>query len=317
VEEVLARFIPAERPRTAVASLWPYLGLPPKRASFLMWATMMASYIEEGAFFCRGGLHRLADVIAGSFVGNGGELALESTVTKILVYDRTVTGVRLASGQEVSAPVVLCSADCRRAFDELLDPASLPDRYRRSLERMELSIQAVDVSLVTDLDLPALGYGFETLVFDRWDAEEVWNATPTGKIGTFTLTVTTAADPSLAPPGYHLVSSICGLPGDMKPSPEAVKSWGARLLAEITKHVPGLKDHLTLAGSGGPPEGYITQEFGPIYGWAGTPRQTGQGRLSPRTPVRGLHLVGQWTQPGYGVLPVVLSGMRAARRLLS
>jgi prolycopene isomerase len=317
VEEVLARFIPAERPRTAVASLCPYIGLPPGRASFLMWATMMASYIEEGAFFCRGGLHRLADVVADSFVGNGGELALECAVTKILVKGRAVRGVRLANGQEVSAPVVLCSADCRRAFDEMLEPGSLPARYRTKLGRMEPSLQAVDASLVTDLDLPALGFGFETLIFDSWNVEEVWNNMSSGNIGIFTLTVTSAADPSLAPPGYHLVSSACGLPGDIKPSPEAIKSQGARLLTEIKKHVPGLADHLTLAKQDGLPDGSIIQEFGPIYGWAATPRQIGMGRLGPRTPVRGLHLVGHWTQPGHGVLTVVLSGMKAARRLLS
>jgi prolycopene isomerase len=278
-----------------------------------MWATMMASYIEEGAFFCRGGLHRLADVVAASFIGNGGELALECAVTKILVNDRTVRGVRLANGQEVSAPVVLCSADCRPDFNELVDPASLPDRYRTRLGRMEPSIRAVDLSLVTDLDLPALGFGFETLIFDSWDMEEVYNKISSGGIGIFSLTVTTAADPSLAPPRWHLVSSIGALPGDIKPSPEAVRSQGARLLVEIKKHIPGLTEHLVLAQPGG----YITQEFGPIYGWAATPRQIGMGRLGPRTPIRGLHLVGHWTQPGHGVLTVVLSGMQAARKLLS
>jgi prolycopene isomerase len=316
VEEVLARFIPEERPRTAVASLWPYIGLLPERASFLMWATMMASYIEEGAFFCKGGLHRLADVVAGSFVADGGELALECAVTKIFVTDRTVRGVRLANGQEVFAPVVLCAEDCRHAFSELLEPAQLPDRYRTGVGRLEPSIQAVDVSLVTDLDLPALGFGFETLVFDSWNMQEVWDATFSGNVGIFTLTVTTAVDPSLAPTGYHLVSSACGLPGDLKPSPEDTRSRGARLFGEIKKNVPGLADHLALARLGGPPEGYIVQRFGPIYGWAATPRQIGMGRLGPRTPIRGLHLVGHWTQPGHGVLTAVLSGLNAAQRLL-
>jgi prolycopene isomerase len=313
MDEVLARFIPDERARTAVASLWPYIGLPPKRASFLMWATMMASYIEEGAFFCRGGLHSLADVVAGSFVKSGGEMALECAVTRILVKDGTVRGVRLANGREVTAPVVLSSADCRLLFDELIDAGSVPDRYRNRLGRLEPSIRAVNVSLVTDLDLLALGFGFETLVFDSWDMEEVFDrAASGGGIGIFTLTVTTAGDPALAPPGWHLVSSATGLPGDVKPSAGAVKDRGGQLLAEILKHIPGLADRLVLSRQGG----YITQEFGPIYGWAASPRQIGMGRLGPRTPVRGLRLVGHWAQPAHGVLTVVLSGMQAARKIL-
>ena len=312
MENVLARFIPDGRARAAVASLWPYIGLTPSRASFLMWATMMASYIEEGAFFCRGGLHRLADVVAGSFVESGGELALDCAVTKILVKGRTVSGVRTANGREVSAPIVLSSADPRLVFDELVERASVPDRYRTGVARLEPSIRAVNVSLVTDLDMPALGFGFETLVFESWDMEEVNNRISAGGIGVFTLTVTTAADPSLAPPGWHLVSSAAALPGDVKPSREAVKRQGARLLDEIVKHVPGLLDHLVLSRPGG----YVTQEFGPIYGWAATPRQIGRGRLGPRTPIRGLHLVGHWTQPGHGVLTAVLSGLQAAGRIM-
>ena len=316
VEDVLVRFIPDARARTAVASLWPYIGLTPGRASFLMWATMMASYIEEGAFFCRGGLHKLADAVAGSFVDYGGELLLGSVVTKILVENRSVRGVLLASGQEVFGPVVLANKDSRHVFFELVEPAQVPARDRARLERLEPSIQALDVSLATDLDLPGLGFGFETLVFDDWDMEQVWSRAASGDVGIFTLTVTTAADPALASPGHHLVSSICGLPANIKVTSELIQSGGARLLAEIEKHIPNLADHLLLAKIGRSPDGYITQEFGPIYGWAATPRQIGLGRLGQRTPIQNLYLVGHWTQPGHGVLTVVLSGMTAARDLL-
>jgi len=231
-----------------------------------MWATVMARYIEEGAFFCRGGLHRLADAIAGAYIDFGGELLLGCAVTKIGVENRAVSGVQLASGQEAFAPIVLVNMDCRRAFLELIEPAQVPAPYRTRLERLEPSIQAVDVSLATDLDLPALGFGFETLVFDNWSMEQVWKRMSSGDVRIFSLTITTAADPSLAPPGHHLVSSICGLPPGIKITPELTQSRGARLLAEIEKHIPCLADHLILAKLGGLPDGYITQEFGPIYG---------------------------------------------------
>jgi prolycopene isomerase len=280
-----------------------------------MWATMMASYIEEGAFFCRGGLHRLADAIAGSLVKSGGELLLDCEATKILVADRVARGVRLANGQDVFAPIILCNIDCRRAFSDLLEPGLSPERYWTRLESAEPSIEALDVSLVTDLDLPALGFGFETLCFNSWDADEVLRSLNSGEVGLFTLTVTTAVDLSLAP-GEHLISSVCGWPAGIMPTPESIERLGARLLAEIEKHIPGLSDHLILARNGRGPRGYITQKFGPIYGWAATPRQIGLGRLGQRTPVRGLHLVGHWTQPGHGVFTVVLSGLAAARLVL-
>lgn len=56
--------------------------------------------------------------------------------------------------------------------------------------------------------------------------------------------------------------------------------------------------------------------IGEIYGWATTPRQVGAARLPQTTPIPGLTLVGQWTQPGNGVWTVAASGVRAARIVL-
>ena len=53
-----------------------------------------------------------------------------------------------------------------------------------------------------------------------------------------------------------------------------------------------------------------------MYGWAATPGQIGMGRLIQRTPLKGLYLVGHWTQPSHVVMPVILSGMTAARAIL-
>ncbi|MBN2514498.1 MAG: NAD(P)/FAD-dependent oxidoreductase [Deltaproteobacteria bacterium] len=316
VEDVLVRYIPDLRPRTAVASLWPYIGLTPGRSSFLMWATMMASYIEEGAFFCKGGLHRLADVVANAFINQGGELMLGSEVTKILVKNGAANGVELASGQKFFAPNILCGIDCRHAFSESIDPRQLPHSYRNRLDRLEPSIMALNISLITDLDLPALGFGFETLFFDSWDVEQVWRNLINGQIGIFSMTMTTAADPSLARPGQHLVSALCGLPAEIKRTPEATKKLGATLLAEIEKNIPELTNHLVFAKNGALTEGYIDQVFSSIYGWAATPQQIGIHRLGQRTPLKGLYLVGHWTQPGHGVISVVLSGMAVAKTIL-
>ena len=56
--------------------------------------------------------------------------------------------------------------------------------------------------------------------------------------------------------------------------------------------------------------------MGPIYGWMNSPAQTGLRRLAPTTPVSGLLLAGQWTQPGAAMLWVAESGIQAARLAL-
>jgi prolycopene isomerase len=63
-------------------------------------------------------------------------------------------------------------------------------------------------------------------------------------------------------------------------------------------------------------ERYTLNHHGAIYGWEPTPKQTGAARLGRKTPVEGLWLAGHWTQPGGGVMPVVVSGLQTAQALL-
>jgi prolycopene isomerase len=316
LETILSRFIPDSRPRTAVTSLWPYVGLTPTRSSFLMWAIMMSSYIEEGAYFCRGGLHRLADAIAYSLTHNGGELIFCNEVTRIMVEDGSIRGVQLENGQKVFAPVILSNIDCRHVFNDMIEPIPMLSRYRSKLMWLEPSVKALNISMVTDLDLPALGLGFETLFFDTWDMEHIWKNISENDIGMFTLTITSIADPSLSPSGQYIVSSTCGLPENFIPSPDKIQRTGLHLFSKIVKQIPALENHLTLSGNGTLPLGFITQDFSSMYGWAATPGQIGMGRLIQKTPLKGLYLAGHWTQPSHGVMPVVLSGMTAARAIL-
>jgi all-trans-retinol 13,14-reductase len=314
--DVLNQYIPELRSRVALGTLWPYLGLAPERASFIFWAMLMATFIEEGSFYCKGGLHQVADAIAGAFTRQGGELLLSSEVTGVIVENRSVTGARLANGREVFTPIIVSTVDPRSVFGGLIDANKIPRDYYRRLKSFETSHAGINISLVTDLDLPAMGFGFETLVFDNWDTDQIQRNPTIGQVGMFTLTITTVADASLASPGQHLVSAFTGLPEGRKISPEDRSKFGAVLFAEVKKHIPQLEDHLILASNGGHPEGYLTHEFGPIYGWASSPRQSGLGRLGQQTPLKGLYLAGHWTQPSQGVMPVMLSGMALVKTIL-
>jgi len=316
LEEVLTSYVPDPRPRVALGALWSYLSLAPERASFLMWAVLMATYIEEGAYYCKGGLHCLADALAESFIRQGGELLLDSEPTKIFVENRAVAGVRLAGGREVFAPMIVSSMDPRRVIGELIDADQVPASYHRKLKSFEPSNTGINISLITDLDLPALGFGFETLVYDGWDEDQIQRNPTNGQVGMFPLTVTTVADPGLAPPGQHLVSAFCSLPGDLKLSPQAQSDYAAVFFAELKRQIPQLEDHLMLARNDNHPDGYLTHAFGPIYGWAISPRQSGLGRLGQHPPIKGLHFAGQWTRPGPGVMPAILSAMAVVQRIL-
>lgn len=322
-EAMLKRYIPERRARTVVGSLWSYAGLPPSQASFYTWATLMAAYIEEGAYFCRGGLHQLAEAIGGAFRRSGGETRLNCAAKRALVKDRSVYGIELENGERCFAPVVIANIDPRLIFGEMMDPAESPGGYRRRLGRLSPMDIGISISFVTDLDLPAMGYPFENLFLDSWNEDQMERHPANGQVGFLPLTITTAVDPGLAPPGQHLVSAVAGLPLKASMEEGDVRRYAEILMQAVLKQIPELEGRLLLAGSPSKdgvvvhPGGYISHAFGPMYAWRATPWQAGVGRPGLRTPVKGLILAGHWTRPLQGVMPVILSGSEAARMVIS
>ena len=312
---VLDRYLSSPRVKSAYAGLSAYVGLPPSRVSFLVWALMMASYIEEGAFLCRGGFQRLADALAEGLVNHGGELVLGTPVTRIRAASSRVQGVSLGNGQEIEAPVVISNIDANVTFRDLLEPGQVSSRYLRKLSRLEPSLSVLGLHLATDLDIHSLGVPKVTAIYP-WDLESVYTDALSGKASGLGMHIPTVCDPSLAPPGEHLVILQAFFPSDADDlSPAARARFAEELLDMASSVLPGLRDHLTFV-EGFSEEGqqqYPLHRIGPIYGWAASPRQSGPFRLPNRTPIEGLFLAGHWTQPGHGIWTVVLSGMNVAR----
>jgi prolycopene isomerase len=315
---VMKGFLSSPRAMAAYAALWPYLALPPSRVSFLQWATMMCSYVEEGAFYCRGGFQSLADALASGLAAHGGELALGTRVTKIHVAGSCAQGVSLESGQEIRAPIVISNIDARMTFRDLLEPGQVPSRYMRRLSRLEPSMSVLGLHLATDLDVHSLRVPKATMIAP-WDPNSVYIDALLRKVSGLGMHIPTVCDESLAPQGEHLVILQAFVPsGAIELSPSATARFAEELLEQAESVLPGLRDHVTFV-KGFSEEGqqqYPLHRIGPIYGWAASPQQVGPHRMPNRTPVAGLFLVGHWTQPGHGIWTVVLSGIHVARLVL-
>jgi prolycopene isomerase len=279
---------------------------------------MMASYVEEGPFYCLGGFQRLPDALAEALENRGGELVLGSPVTRIRVENRVVQGVTLASGQTIDAPIVISNVDARRTFGELLEPGRVPERFLRQLSQMEPSLSVVSMYLATDLDVRALGVPIETMYYTLWDHDQVYGGGTPSQLTMVNVTIPSVTDESLAPAGEHVVALSSIHPADTGDSPGGRAQISGAMLDAAERVLPGLRDHITFveAASEDVPEQFPLRRLGPIYGWAASPQQAGVRRLSNTTPISGLYLAGHWTQPGHGIWGVVASGVRVARLVL-
>jgi prolycopene isomerase len=317
--DVSASFLEDPRARAAFGALWPYLGLPPSRVSFLYFATMLTSYVEDGAWYCRGSFQELASALTHGLRRDGGELLLRSTVRRIQVRDGAARGVVLENGQRIEAPVVISAADAAHTLEELVGGDHLDRSTRRALRRMRPSLSAFLVYGATSLDLRAAGAAHEMFLYDTWDHDADYANLLRGEFTRIGFSVPTLTDRTLAPPGHHAFQITVPIPYDLSPSWRRDKNrFTERLLERADRAFPGLQDKLVFATGATPRtlERYTLNQRGAMYGWELAPDQVGPARLSPTGPVGGLLLAGHWTRPGAGVYGALSSGLAAARNVL-
>jgi len=318
LDAVMKAHLGDPRLKALFAALWPYLGLPPSRVSFVYWSVMLQSFLEEGAFYCQGSFQRFVTAFVEGLEMHGGELLLRSAVRRILVKDARVTGVTLENGQRIQAPVVISNADAHQTFEELIGAEKLPRRFVNALKRMTPSLSAFVMYLATDLDLHQLDATHEMFFFRCWSHDDTYRHVVTGHPSGLSISVPTLVDPSLAPTGEHLLTATTLIPYDLGASWRTEKArYADRLLEELEAVFPGVRDHITFSEGASPRtmERYMLNLTGAIYGWEVSPKQVGRGRLPHKPPIRGLFLSGHWTQPGGGVYGVIASGLQAAQEV--
>jgi len=317
--QVLDANIDSQQLKSALGSLWPYTGLPPSRVSFLYFATMLMSYIADGAHYCRGSFQRLADALGAAIEARGGEILLRSSVRRIRVENGRARGIALENGQIVEAPLVISNADATQTVEELVGEVAFPRRYVEDLRSRKFSLSAFVTYLAAELPLEKRTTCHETFFFPSADHDEAYRGSVSGDPGWFSVTVPTLADPDLAPEGVHLLVLTTLVPHRIEGGWRALKEdMTKRMLTLADRRVSGLRERIRYVESGTPRtmERYTRNSAGAIYGWELSPEQVGPSRLGPLTPIEGLQLVGHWTQPGGGIYGVISSGIQAARSAL-
>jgi phytoene desaturase len=317
--QAMDEYLTDPRLKAAFSGPWTYQGLPPSKLSFLKWVPMIVGFSYMGVYYCQGTFQNMVNAIVAALERDGGELLLRSQVRRILTRDGKVTGIMLENGQRIQAPVVISNADGMQTFEELVGFEYLPGDFVRHVRRLKPSLSALLLYLATDLDLEALGATHEMFLYRTWDHDESYQQVLAGKPAGVSLTIPTLVDPSVAPPGEHLICVTSLI------SYDSVTSWrdekehyGELLLDEVEWVFPGFRDHIKFMEGGTPRtlERYTLNLSGAIYGWEQSPEQSGINRLGRRTPIEGLYLSSHWTQPGGGVITVLVSGIQTAQIVL-
>ena len=285
-----------------------------------------------------GGPGALAGALADAARGFGAEIRTGASVAAITERDGRVTGVALANGDEIAAPIVLSTLDPKRTLLGLLGVESTGPDLRRRLRATRSTGVTAKLNLLVDR-LPTFtaagkGESAEQLLRGRiviapsvLGTEKAFDASKYGEMSETPVVealIPTLIDPSLAPDGRHIISAVVQYaPENLKGgwSDEARKTLADRAIAVLESVAPGIggrvvaRQLITPAdlakdwGSSGGHAMHINEGFDQFAQWRPL---YGIGRYG--TPIEGLYLSGAGTHPGGGVTGA--PGANAAEQLI-
>jgi phytoene dehydrogenase-like protein len=293
----------------------------------------------DGAFrswgFSRGGTGAISNAIASAAREAGAEIRTNTSVARIRSANGTANGVTLANGDELDATLVLSSVDPRLTFLKLLDPQDLPTEFVDEVRRFKFRGSSGKVNLALDTlprfaSLPGPGPHLRGAISISPSVDHMERAYDQAKYGAFStrpyidMVIPTLTDPSVAPPGKHILSCFVQYAPYALASgtwDEQREAFGDAVIDTLAEFAPNIRDiilhrqvltPLDLERDFGLSEGNIFQGeltleqlffLRPAPGWA-----------QYTTPIRNLWMCGSGAHPGGGIMGA--PGRNAALRIL-
>ena len=289
-----------------------------------------------GNCFCEGGAGAITSAMAAAAQRAGAQIYTNAEVVEIRVKNGAASGVVLSNGRQFAARAVISNADPKRTFT-LLDGEHLPANFARRLQnyRMNGTVAKINLALSGLPTFSALD-GNRDAITGRIqigpDIDYLERAFDESKYGNFSrapyleITIPSLTDPSLAPPGQHVMSIY------MQYAPYNLKdaSWDDdrqrisltdTVIKTVAQYAPDLPGKIVAQ------QAITPLDLEKTYGLTGGHIFHGELALDQvftmrpfldwsryRTPIRNLYLCGSGTHPGTGLTGA--SGANAAHEIL-
>jgi phytoene desaturase len=284
----------------------------------------LISYLERrwGVHFAMGGTGALVSGLADLIGGQGGTVRLQADVREIVVEDGQARGVRLASGETISADIVVSNADAAYTYRHLVPEGARKRWTDRKIDGAKYSMSLFVWYFGTKRRYPEVDH-HTILLGPRYREliDDIFNTKVLADDMSLYLHRPTATDPSLAPPGcdaFYVLSPVPHLDADIdwETQAEPYRRAIERRLSQTL--LPGLESEIVTSRVTTPSDfkDLYCSIKGAAFSLAPTLFQSAWFRPNNRSEdVKGLYLVGAGTQPGAGI-PGVLSSARTLDTLV-
>ena len=313
-EKMVSRFITDERLQRIFTFQALYAGVPPQQA---LAAYAVIAYMDTiaGVYFPRGGMRAVPEGLAAAAADAGVVFRYGSTVTRLERSGSRVTAVCTDSGDRIACDAVVLTTELPLTYQLLDRTPRRPIKFRPSPSCVVMHVGVPSVGGALQHHNISFGANWSK-TFDEIIDEGVLMSDPS-----LLVTMPTAGDPTLAPPGRDLLFVLAPCPnlevGKVNWAVEG-DTYARQMLATAAERLlPGLDQDADVLDVVTPAD-WARQGMlaGSPFALAHTFAQTGPFR--PANLVRGVDnvvLAGSSTVPGVGVPTALLSGQLAAERI--
>ena len=308
ISGIIGTMLGVKSPGTAYVLLHHYMG--ELDGAFTAWGSQL------------GGTGGVSEALASAARSHGAEIRVNAPVAQVIVKSGQAVGVVLENGDEIYARTVASGCDPRVSFRKLIEEKELPPDFVRAIDNFKFRGSSGKVNLALDglpkftaMKNPSLLRG---MVEIGPSVDYIERAYDDAKYGGFSkrpymdVEVPTLHDPTMAPPGKHVMSIFVQYASYDMPEygsrDQQREAFGNAVIDTLTEFAPNLKDLILhkqvltpwdLEQEIGLTEGNIFQGeltldqlffFRPAAGFADF-----------RTPIRNYYQCGSGTHPGGGI----------------
>jgi phytoene dehydrogenase-like protein len=305
---IIGTFLGPKSPGTAYVMLHYYLG--ELDGAMSVWGSQ------------RGGTGGISEAIAGAARNFGADIRCNAPVAQVIVKNGQAVGVALDNGDEIYGKTVVSGCDPRVTFRKLVDKNDLPSDLVNAIDNFKFRGSSGKVNLALDglPDFPAMQDKALTRGMQEIcpSVDYLERAYDDAKYGDFSkrpfmgCIIPTTVDPSMAPPGKHVMSIFVqyasyNMPthGDRGQQREA---FGNAVIDTLSEFAPNIRELILhkqvitpwdIEQTIGITQGNISHGelvldqlfvMRPAPGWA-----------NYRTPIRNYYQCGSGTHPGGGI----------------
>ncbi len=324
VYSTVSRFIKDDHLRQALSFHSLLVGGNPFETSAIY---TLIHYLERrwGVFFPRGGTGALVRALVRLYGELGGDIRLDSPVSKIRLSSREGQIRHLVTTPtqtDESFDLVVSNADLVQTYDKLYAGDQRAAQTARRLKGKDWSMSLFVLYFGTNRKYP--GTAHHTVIFGPRYREllaDIAHGPAVPDDFSLYLHAPSVTDPSLAPLGcesFYVLAPVPHLGHAAVDWESKAPGYADRILAALERWLPDLRQHIITKRWFTPADFHTTlgAHLGSAFSLAPTLKQSAYFRSHNRDPkIPGLYIVGSGTHPGAGI-PGVVNSAKATARLV-